>query len=806
MPSCAHCLLELPADAALRDTVDGREAFFCCPGCRGIHALLRSEGLSDFYARREGWSPGPPAETPLSAEAFADAVRVAGGDATVDLAVSGIRCASCGWLIERYLGRRPGVRSVRMNYATGSARVSWDPAVAGIGDILGAIRALGYSPHPESGAASEEAARREKSDLLLRFGTAAFLSMQIMLFSAGMYAGYFQGIDAGYNALFRWLSFALATPVVFYAGAPFLRGAARSARHGAFGMDALVFLGAASAYGYSAVSLVRGGEVYFDTATMILTLILLGRYIEAGARSRAASALSRLVRLHPQTARKALPEGGTIDVPVASLSPGDRVEIVPGERVPVDGIVSEGRSEADESLLTGESAPVAKGPGAEVIAGSLNGTGRLLVAATRTGAATVLARIARAVEEAQARKAPIQRLADRVVRWFAPLVLAAAAATAAGWLRAGASGADALMAGISVLVVACPCALGLATPLAVLVGLTAAQRAGILVRGGDVMERAAGIRCVLLDKTGTVTAGRPRLTGAKGIGIDDREALVLAASVEAGSEHALARAIADAVPPADRLPVSDFRAHPGEGVEGWIGGRRHLLGSHAFLDRMAVRVSGGAREAYRDLSNRGGTTVLLARDDEAVGVLSAEDTLRPEAPGAVRALREAGFAVGMVTGDGAPAARRAAEAAGIADVAAAVSPEGKREAVRRARARDGFVLFAGDGVNDAPALAEADVGVAMGRGTGVAIETSGATLMTEDLRLLPAFLALSAATLRVIRQNLFWAFSYNLVALPLAAAGRLHPIAAAGFMAGSSLIVAGNSLRLGARVRRAAGR
>ncbi|MGE5248247.1 MAG: heavy metal translocating P-type ATPase, partial [Verrucomicrobiota bacterium] len=459
-------------------------------------------------------------------------------------------------------------------------------------------------------------------------------------------------------------------------------------------------------------------------------------------------------------------------------------------------------SEADEALLTGESSPVPKRPGDEVIAGSLNGTGRLTVTATRTGAATVLARIARAVEEAQARKAPIQRLADRVVRWFAPLVLAAAATTAAAWLRAGASGPDALMAGISVLVVACPCALGLATPLAVLVGSTAAQRAGILVRGGDVIERAAAVRCVLLDKTGTVTAGRPRLSGAKGIGVDDAQALRLAGSLEAGSEHALARAIADAVPPADRRAVTGFRAFPGEGVEGRIDGRRLLLGRREFLERMGVRFPALAEETYSDLASRGGTTVLLARDGEAIGVLSAEDALRPEAPGAVAALRAAGFAVGMVTGDAAPSARRVAAAAGIDDVAAAVSPEGKREAVRKARATKGPVLFAGDGVNDAPALAEADVGVAMGRGTGVAIETSGATLMTEDLRLLPSFLGLSAATLRVIRQNLFWAFSYNVVALPLAAAGRLHPIAAAAFMAASSLIVVGNSLRLGARVRR----
>jgi len=352
------------------------------------------------------------------------------------------------------------------------------------------------------------------------------------------------------------------------------------------------------------------------------------------------------------------------------------------------------------------------------------------------------------------------------------------------------------MSGISVLVIACPCALGLATPLAVLVGSTAAQRLGILVRGGDVMERASAVRCVLLDKTGTVTAGRPILAAAEGIGIDDGTALALAASLEAASEHALARAIADAVPPARRRTVADFRAHPGEGVEGWIDGERHLLGRRSFLARMGVRGNGRADAAYHAVSERGGTTVLLARGNEVVGVLAVEDALRPEAADAVRALRGAGVAVGMVTGDSPVVAQRAAAASGIVDVEARVSPEGKRAAVRRARERHGCVLFAGDGVNDAPALAEADVGVAMGRGTGVAIETAGATLMTEDLRLLPAFIALSAATMRVIRQNLFWAFSYNLVAIPLAAAGKLHPIAAAAFMAGSSLVVVGNSLRL----------
>jgi Cu2+-exporting ATPase len=796
MAVCAHCLLEFPEESAARETIDGKETIFCCPGCRAIHGLLRSEGLTGFYARRKGWTPGPPETARVPIDAFDGSVRTSGRQAEADLLISGIRCASCVWLIERYLEGRPGVRSVRVNFATGRARVTWTSGVAGIGDVVLAIRALGYSPYPHESLAAGDALRRETSDLLLRFGTAAFFSMQVMLFTAGLYAGYFQGIDARYARLFRWLCFLLSTPVVFYSGAPFLRGALRGARHGVFGMDALVFLGAFSAYGYGTASLVLGGDVYFDTATMIVTLVLLGRYIEAGARARAAEGISRLVRLAPVTARKAIPGGGTIDVPVASLSTGDLVEIVPGERMPVDGNVVEGGSEADEALLSGESAPVPKTAGDPVVAGSLNGTGRLLVRVAGTGADTVLSRIVQAVEEAQARKAPIQRTADRVVRFFVPAILLVAAGTVFFGLHGGSLPHAALMAGIAVLVVACPCALGLATPLAVLVGTTSAQARGILVRGGDVLEQAAGVRCVLFDKTGTLTLGRPRLTDVQGIGIGREEALRLAASLESSSEHAIGRAIAEAFPAAGRLPVHGFLAHPGEGIEGEIDGVRYLLGRPELLERFGVAVHGEASRAYAALSAARRTAVFLSDGSRLLAILATEDALRPEAAVAVSLLRTSGTAVAMVTGDDPGVAARVAAEAGIDDIRARVTPEGKREEVRRARKRFGPVLVVGDGVNDAPALAEADVGVAMGRGTGLAIHSAGATLMTEDLLRIPAFLALSRATMRVIRQNLFWAFSYNLAAIPLAVAGKLHPIAAAAFMVGSSLLVVGNSLRL----------
>ena len=796
MSVCAHCLLEVPGASATRETVDGRETIFCCTGCRAIHDLLRSEGLTGFYARRRGWAPGPPESARVPLDAFDGAVRASGRHAEADLVISGIRCASCVWLIERYLGGRTGILSTRVNFVTGRARVSWDPSKIGIGDVVLAIRALGYTPYPPESLPAGDALRRETSDLLLRFGTAAFLSMQVMLFTAGLYAGYFQGIDAGYASLFRGLCFLLSTPVIFYSGAPFIRGAFRGARHGAFGMDALVFLGAFSAYGYSTASLFLGGDVYFDTATMILTLILLGRYIEAGARARAAEGISRLVRLAPVTARKAVTGGGTADVPVASLSAEDLVEVVPGERMPVDGTVVEGASEADEALLSGESAPVPKTAGDPVIAGALNGTGRLLVRVARTGADTVLSRIVQAVEEAQARKAPIQRLADRVVRGFVPSIVLVAAGTVLFRLHGGSPPHAALMAGISVLVIACPCALGLATPLAVLVGTTSAQARGILVRGGDVLEQASRVRCVLFDKTGTLTLGRPRLIDVDGIGTGREDALRLAASLESSSEHAIGRAIAEAYPAARRLPVHGFRAHPGEGIEGEIDGVRYLLGRPELLGRFGVAVDGVVSRAYAAFSASLRTAVLLSDGSRPLAILATEDALRPEAAEAVSLLRASGIAVAMVTGDDPGVAARVAGEAGIGDVFARVTPEGKREEVRRARERYGPVLVVGDGVNDAPALAEADVGVAMGRGTGLAIHSAGATLMTEDLRRIPAFLALSRATMRVIRQNLFWAFSYNLAAIPLAVAGKLHPIAAAAFMAGSSLLVVGNSLRL----------
>jgi Cu2+-exporting ATPase len=801
MPSCAHCLLDIPPESSLREDDGGREIHFCCSGCRGIYHLLHSEGLADFYRRRSGWVPGPPELCAPDLEDLAGSVTEGKEGHEATLAISGIRCATCAWVIERYLGGRRGVSFARVNTATGRARIRWDPESADIADIAGWIRELGYTPHPVDSCGPEENLDREKRDLLLRFGTAAFFSMQVMTFSAGLYAGYFQGIEPKYAAAFKALSFVLTTPVIFYAGFPFLRNALAGIRNRIVGMDALVFLGSFSAYAYSTVMLVTGGDVYFDTAGMIITLILLGRYLEAAARSKASESLSRLIRLAPRQARRRV--GGdegfsprTEEVSASLLKPGDVVEVAPGEKIPADGRVVEGMSEADESLLTGEAAPVPKLAESEVYAGTINGWGRLAVEVVKTGRESALSCIVRAVEEAQARKAPIQNVADRVVGGFVPAVIAVSLLALALRLLSGDSPVTALLASVSVLVVACPCALGLAIPLAVVVASGTARAGGILIKGGDVLEAGAKVTEVFLDKTGTVTEGIPRLADVIGFGEPAERVLRLAASLESPSEHPLARAIRKGAEGHGLLNVTEFRAHPGMGVEGIVGERRLFLGRAEFLSHHGVPISDGQRAAYRDLAEARKTAVLLGDGEHVLGLLSAVDTVRKEAAASVERLKEDGYRVRLVTGDSGPVASRVAREAGIDEVLSRVTPAEKAETIRSARNAGGRVLMVGDGVNDAPALVEADVGMAMGRGTDVAIESADAVLTGGDLLLVHRFLALSRKTMRVIRQNLAWAFSYNLVAIPLAVTGHLHPILAAGLMSASSLVVAGNSLRL----------
>ncbi|MFO0582019.1 MAG: heavy metal translocating P-type ATPase [Anaeromyxobacter sp.] len=815
---CAHCLLPVPPHEEVRAVVGGEERIFCCVGCRGVYEMVHAEGLGSYYASRRWDGPGqavsslPEPDLAAIREAVRESSGPEGALAEVDVYVDGIHCASCVWLNERMLQKTPGVAYARVNYATHKARIRFDPAAAPLEVVLGRIRAAGYVPKPWSEGGQAEARRAEVKDLLVRLGTAGFLASQLMIYQAALYAGYFQDIDAATRRLMEWISLGLTLPVLLYAGAPFLRATWAGLKHLSFGMDALVVIGSWAALGYSLWQMARGGEVYFDTATMIPTLVLVGRYIEAAAKGRASEAVARLSALAPREARRLErgPDGAEVvrSVAVASLAAGDLVRVVPGERVPVDGVVRAGDSEVDESLLTGESRPVGKRPGAAVVGGTLNGHGALDVEVTRTGKDTVLAGIVRAVEEAQVRKPRIQAVADRVVGVFVPAMLVLAAGTVAVWLARGAPLDQAVMTGISVVVIACPCALGLATPVAIIVATGLATTRGILIRGGDVLERAGRVTDALLDKTGTVTRGKPELVAVVPVGGADRGrldrdgALALAGAVEARSEHHLGRAIVAAARAAGAPApdVSGFQAIPGRGVVANVDGQPVLAGNRALLAERGVAVGDEAEAGARGLEAEGRTVAFLARAGRVEALLAVADVVRDEAPAAVAALRRAGIAPQIVSGDHPVTTAAVAGGLGLEAVAEA-TPVDKREVVAKLQAKRRRVLFVGDGINDAPALSQADVGVAMGRGTDVTLESADAVLVRDDLRLLGELVMLSRKTTRVIHQNVFWAFAYNVTAIPLAMMGLLHPIVAAAAMAASSVIVVFNSARLKGALR-----
>lgn len=794
MPQCRHCLIEFPEHEAVRH--DG--LLFCCNGCMGIYRMIHEEGLDGFYDRRgRDWAPGPSAKATFDVEAFAERLRPVGDEIEADISIGGIRCASCVWLNEKILQRTRGISKANVNYATHRARVRFDPRQIALKDVLGRIASIGYSPRPYSPGEEDEIRRRETRSLLMRFGTAAFFSMQLMIYSVALYAGYFQGIDPRLGAFFKLLAMALATPVLFYSGWPFIRDGLSGARHGVMNMDVLVALGAGAAYAYSVYNVFTGGEVYFDTSSMIVTFVLLGRYIESGAKGRASEAVSRLLSLSPANAIVIGEGGERVEIEVSKVTPGMVVEVLPGGRVPLDGIVAEGASELDESMLTGESRPVAKGAGDEVFAGTVNKFGAFTFRVSRTGRDTVLSRIVAAVEEAQSRRAPVQGIADRTIGYFVPLVLALSALTLAVRLYLGFTAEEALMNAVSVLVIACPCALGLATPLAIVIGTASGARRGVLIRGADVIEAASRIDHIVLDKTGTVTEGRPALAWHLGMGgLSEADALLYMGSLEARSEHTIGRAIRDSLK-TKPLDVQGFEAMPGLGIKGELSGMRAVAGSEALMQSEGVDMSdiGHVSGMISGLMQEGATVVYLAMDGRLSGVFAVSDRVRDDAADAVRSFRRMGVGVSIFTGDNEATARAVALRVGVDDVRSGISPIGKAEAIASMKAEGRRVMMIGDGINDAPALVEASVGVAMGRATDIALESADVVLMHGGLGLGADALMLSRRVFSVIKQNIFWAFFYNATAVPLAVAGVLHPIFAAAAMAFSSISVVGNSMR-----------
>ena len=748
----------------------------------------------------------------------------------VQLPIGGMTCASCVARVEKALAATPGVVEASVNFATEAATVRYEPATVDVDGLRHAVEAAGYdvlmlaADSAAAGAAGAGAAGagvaapgtvddlRSLELRKLRLKVAVSLAVGAVLMVLGFWMPSFLSMHELW-----YVMFALATPIQFWAGGQFYRAAWASARHRTTDMNTLIAVGTSVAYLYSvavtffpsAFERVGAGfmpEVYYETAVVIIGLILLGRYLEARAKGQTSQAMKKLMGLQAKTAR-VVRDGAEIDIPVEDVLVGDVIVVRPGEKVPVDGVVLEGRSAIDESMLTGESLPVEKGPDDEVIGATINKTGSFRFRATRVGKDTALAQIVRLVEEAQGSKAPIQRLADRVAAIFVPIVFLIAAVTFAIWLLFGPAPAFtlAMLAAVSVLIIACPCALGLATPTAIMVGPGKGAENGILIRSGEALERAYKLTAIVLDKTGTLTEGKPVVTDIGTVdGGDEGELLRLAASAERGSEHPLGEAIVERARERglDLADTEGFNAIPGHGVEVTVSGRRLLLGNLRLMHERQIAL-GSLHDRAETVATEGKTPMFVAVDGQIAGLIAVADTLKPNSREAVDKLRQIGLEVYMVTGDNRRTADAIAAQVGIDRVLAEVLPEAKADEVRKLQAEGRVVAMVGDGVNDAPALAQADIGIAIGTGADVAMEASDITLIRGDLLPIVTAVSLSKATMRTIRQNLFWAFGYNAALIPVAAGilyplfgVHLSPMIAAAAMALSSVSVVSNSLRL----------
>ena len=731
---------------------------------------------------------------------------------TQELTVEGMTCASCVARVERALKAVPGVSTATVNLATESARVE---GVADAKALIAAVKATGYDAHVASAVTETVTQRREREaegltrDLIL----AAALTLPVFVLEMGAHLvpAFHHFILGTIGQSASWLiQFALTTLVLAGPGRRFFLNGIPALLKGAPDMSSLVAIGSGAAWAYSTLATFLPGllppgsvVVYFEAAAVIVTLILLGRLLEARAKGRSSRAIERLVGLQPSVAH--VRRGGQVqDLPVAEVRPGDLLELRPGERVPVDGQVSEGASWIDESMVTGEPLPVEKHPGDRVIGGTVNQTGALVMEAVSVGADTMLARIIRMVEAAQGGKLPIQALVDKVTLWFVPAVMGVAVATFLVWLVFGSppSLPMALVNAVAVLIIACPCAMGLATPVSILVGTGRGAELGVLFRKGEALQALQGVQVVAFDKTGTLTEGKPVLTSFQPALGETKDALLpVLAAVEAQSEHPVARAIVAAAEGLSLPPVEGFLAKPGHGVSARVGGAEIALGSAREMGKRGVDIAAFQAEAER-LADRGESPLYAARDGKAVALLAVADKVKETTPAAIAAMKAMGLKLAMISGDNARTAKAIARDLGIDEVVAEVTPEGKVEVIRKLKAQ-GALAFAGDGINDAPALAEADVGVAMGTGTDIAIEAADVVLVSGRLPALADAIGLSRATMRNIRQNLFWAFAYNAALIPVAA-GILYPtfgillspVLAAGAMAMSSVFVLTNALRL----------
>jgi Cu2+-exporting ATPase len=795
--SCFHCGLPVPNGADYRVEIDGQPRAMCCHGCQAVAQAIVDGGLTSFYRHRETPSRRPEDLVPEELQRLelydqpalqSSFVQVDGASTkTASLILEGISCAACVWLNERHVNALPGVLDFSVNYSTHRARVHWDDSQIHLSDILKAITEIGYVAHPFDPGRQEAVNKKEKSAALRRLAVAGLGAMQVMMLAIALYAGDYSGMDADLRVFMRWVSLLLTLPVVFYSAGGFFTTAWRDLRRRQLSMEVPVSLAIGGAFAASVWStLTDGGEVYFDSVCMFAFFLLSSRYLEMGARHRAGEAAEELVKLLPATATRLTGQGEQV-VAVSELAPGDQVLVRPGETIPADGTVSEGRSSVDESLLTGESLPRSRTTGDELVGGSLNVESPLVLLVDKVGEDTLVSAIVRLLDRAQAEKPRIARLADRVAGWFVAVLLLVAVAVATWWALHEPARAFAVT--LSVLVVTCPCALSLATPTAITAASGALTRLGLLTTRGHALETLAQISHVLFDKTGTLTRGVLQL--ADMLPLSDRagrsRCLALAAALERGSEHPVGKALAARVEDPPR--VSELTALPGSGMQGVIDGRAYRVGNRPFV----AEISGASPAASVDSD---ATQVYLGDADGLLARFEFRDKLRADAPQAMARLRGLGLTVEILSGDAHGAVQRVAGELGITRAYAGLRPEEKLARVRQLQAAGHKVAMVGDGVNDAPVLAGADVSIAMGQGAQLAHASADMVVLSERLAVLSAGVEKARRTRAVIKQNLTWAILYNLAAIPLAAAGLVAPWMAAIGMSASSLVVVFNALRL----------